>query len=228
MAPWQIALGLLLALALGFQLFRRAATQTAVIRNYPSRLFAEAAPLLAQAEIGHGDTVGSYTLNGYYEGHPVRVKAVTDTLATRKLPSLWLMVTIPEPVPVRAVFDLMMRPAGIATFSNFDQLPYTLPHPTGFPDDAVIHTDDPAHCLPPTILAGHLKPFFGPRSKELLITAKGLRLVSLLAEGDRLRYGVFRQASFGDVVLAAEHLRSSVLLLLALQADIENWHKQTQ
>ncbi|RVC71539.1 hypothetical protein EN745_35675, partial [Mesorhizobium sp. M4A.F.Ca.ET.022.05.2.1] len=39
------------------------------------------------------------------------------------------------------------------------------------------------------------------RAKELLVTPKGVRIVWLLAEAERARYGVFRQVAFGDVRL---------------------------
>ena len=63
-------------------------------------------------------SAGYPQLVGFYDGLPVRIFAVVDTLAVRKLPVLWLLVTIPEPVPVRATLDLMMRPAGPTTFAR--------------------------------------------------------------------------------------------------------------
>ena len=66
-----------------------------------------------------------------YKGHDVRVTALADTLAVRKLPGLWLMVTLPGALPVSATLDLMMRPAGATTFSNFDLLPFTARNAAG-------------------------------------------------------------------------------------------------
>ena len=75
-----------------------------------------------------GQTAGVWTLNGRYRDHHFQLKTVADTLATRKLPSLWLMVTLPEPLPVTATTNMMMRAAGVTSFSNFD---FLAPH-TGF------------------------------------------------------------------------------------------------
>ena len=47
----------------------------------------------------------------------------------------------------------------------------------------------------------HLSLFADGRAKELLVTPNGVRFVWLLAEADRARYGVFRQAEFGDAAL---------------------------
>ncbi|TIX63253.1 MAG: hypothetical protein E5V33_13140, partial [Mesorhizobium sp.] len=55
--------------------------------------------------------------------------------------------------------------------------------------------------FPQDVIAGHLDIFAEGRAKELLVTPKGVRIVWLLAEAERARYGVFRQAAFGDARL---------------------------
>ena len=61
-----------------------------------------------------------------------------------------------------------------------------------------MRTDRKGVRFPHEIIAGHLDIFADGRAKELLITPNGVRIVWLLAEADRARYGVFRQAEFGD------------------------------
>jgi hypothetical protein len=117
----------------------------------------------------------------------------------------------------------MMRPTAATTFSNFDLLPITLRNPGGFPDGAVVRTDDPHHVLPFPIVAPHLDVFQDPKAKELLITPNGVRLVWLLAEADRARYGVFRDAHFGAVELDPELLRDLLDRLIALRQSILDW-----
>jgi hypothetical protein len=172
--------------------------------------------------------VGSHRLVGRYQGLPVQAQTIIDTLSVRKLPSLWLMVTIPDPLPLKATFDLMMRPSGPTTFSNFDDLPATIERPADFPEHAVLRTDDPDHILPNHVIAPHLTPFSGTQAKELLITPKGLRMVIQLGEAERARYGVFRQAEFGETKLGAALFRDILDGLLALRADILDWHRKTQ
>lgn len=222
---WQTILGSLLALALAVLLLRQLAKAARQRRGEPERLFSEARAVLEDATILPSAAAGVHELTGRYKGHAVQVKLIADTLALRKLPGLWLMVTLPGPIPVEATLDLMMRPSGPTSFSNFDHLPFTVATPQDFPEHAVIRSDDPARMLPPEIIASHLAPFHGPRAKELLVTPKGLRMVSLLAEADRARYGVFRQADFGDAVLGPGQLTDSLERLIALREAIENWHK---
>ncbi len=162
-------------------------------------------------------------LSGTYGEFPVQIYPLVDTLAVRRLPALWLMVTLQGSLPVKAHFDLMMRPAGATTFSNFDHLPHTIAHLEGFPEHAVVRTDNISEVLPAALIKPHLDPFFGPRAKELLITQNGLRIVWLLAEAERARYGVFRQAEFGQVQIEDPVLRDILDRLIAIRKDILEW-----
>lgn len=222
---WQTVLGIVLAAALsallGIQYLRVAARH----RRAPHEFFAEARDLIDQPQISAGKTAGSYLLKGTYRGHHVHVQAVSDTLSLRKLPSLWLLVTIPEPLPVGATFDMMMRPAGPTTFSNFDHLPETVPLPPGFPEEAVIRSNDPHHLLPPHLLAPVLPLFGDRRGKELLVSPKGVRVVIQVAEAMRVRYGVLRQADFGETRLDPDILRVILDRMISLRTAILEWRR---
>jgi len=220
---WQIVLAIAVAAGLGALLARQFLAVRAAKKAAPGAFFAQARDLVDGAQIGEGATAGSFRMRGLYNGLPVDVQAVADTLNTRKLPSLWLLVTIPEPLPVRATFDLMMRASGPSTFSNFEQLPVAVKLPAGFPETAAVRTDNPGLLLPFGILLPHLEPFFGRGAKELLITPAGIRMVVQVAEAARARYGVFREASFGNIVLEPETLRGILERLIAVRKDIAAW-----
>jgi hypothetical protein len=186
-------------------------------------LFAEALTVLENPAFEPQGPQAYPRLRGTYRGFPVQVLPVVDTLATRRLPALWMLVTLQDALPVKARFDMMMRPTGATTFSNFDHLTQTLKHPAGFPEQAVIRTDDAELVLPAHIIRPHLALFFGPQAKELLVTENGLRLVWLLAEAERARYGIFRQAEFGEVVIDAKVLREILDTLLAIRTSVGDW-----
>jgi len=189
-------------------------------REEPLRFYARATSLLEQAELQDTGTVGYPQLVGRYHGVPVQVRPVVDTLPTRRLPALWVLVTLQSALPVAARFDLMMRPSAPTTFSNFDLLPATVQTPPEFPEYAVLRTDDPHKVLSPQVVAPHLDVFEDARAKELLITPNGVRLVWLVAEANRARYGVFRQADFGDADLDPGVLQNLLDRLLALRQAI--------
>lgn len=154
--------------------------------------------VIADATDVSDGTAGVITWEGSWNGWHVQVRTIVDTLATRKLPARWLSVSVMEKVAVPATFDMMMRPGSPTTFSNFDHLAHTLPKAPGFPIEAVLRTDRRGTRFPQGIIADHLEPFSDGRAKELLITPKGVRIVWLLAEAERARYGVFRQAAFAN------------------------------
>lgn len=163
---------------------------------------------------------GFARLSAGYRDQPFDLQALPDTLTFRKLPALWLMVTLPAPMPVRATLDLMMRPGGGETFSHFARLPVQVVPPAVCPPDAQIRTDDIAALPPEAVLRRHLGLFTDGRAKELVISPRGLRIVWLAEEADRTRYLMFRDAEMGAIPLAPELLQPLLDHLIALQADL--------
>ena len=172
------------------------------------------------------DAAGVVTFAGSWNGERVQVRTIVDTLATRKLPARWLSVTVTEKVDVPGTFDMMMRPASATTFSNFDHLDHTLARPAGFPPEAVVRTNRRGVRFPMDVIAGHLDIFAEGRAKELLVTPNGVRIVWLLAEADRARYGVFRQAAFGDAKLDPALIERLLRAATGLRAAINRGQRQ--
>ena len=169
---------------------------------------------------------GVVTWAGSWNGSRVQIRTIVDTLATRKLPARWLSVSITETVAVPATFDMMMRPGSPTTFSNFDHLDHALPKAAEFPAEAVLRTDRKGVRFPQDIIADHLAIFAEGRAKELLITPNGVRIVWLLAEAERARYGVFRQAEFGGATLDATLIERLLASLSALRDAINRNERQ--
>jgi hypothetical protein len=220
---WSAVFGSLAAVGFGTHLLSKFIKARRAHQEAPERLFGAASAIFDESYFEATGSVGYPQLVGNYRGHFVQVRPVIDTLAVRKLPSLWLLVTIPTPLPLTATFDLMMRPAGPMTFSNFERLPVTLAHLPDFPELCVVRTDDPAQLPPFCLIAPHLGIFADPHGKELLITPKGLRMVWQLGEAERGRYGVFRQVEFGEVRLAPGLLQTILDRLIAIQQAIIQW-----
>jgi hypothetical protein len=216
----QISLGVVIAVVLAAALLRRQAAVAQRQSMEGNRLFAEVLPLLDNAKLVRAEAIGSWILTGLYREQPFQFHSVTDTLSTRKLPSLWLMITLPGPQPVPATIDLMMRPSAATTFSNFDFLPHTLPTPPGFPEAGVVRSDQQDCQMPVDVILPHLALFTMSRGKELLITPKGLRIVVLAAEADRARYGVLREANFGAAAIDGEQTRALMDMLIELRDDL--------
>ncbi|MDP0926378.1 hypothetical protein Q0601_04240 [Paracoccus onubensis] len=162
-------------------------------------------------------------LSGKYGNSMADLQVVPDTLTFRKLPALWVLVTLPGPLPVLSTFNLMIRPTGVEPFSGFHRLPDQIAIPDGFPRDCAIRTDDPHHLLPEELLAPHLSLFDNPRIKELVISPMGLRIVFLAEEADRARYLLFRDAEMGRTPVSPDQIAPVLERLQAIKADIEHY-----
>lgn len=159
-------------------------------------------------------------ISGTYEGHLFDLQAVPDTLNFRKLPTLWLLVSLPEPLPVKGTFDLILRPRGIETFSRFNDLPVQITPDVMFPHDCSIRTDNPLALPDRDLLLRHLRMLNDPLAKELVISPKGVRIVWLAEEANRGRYLIFRDAEMGLTPFPAQQLRPLLDYLVALRADL--------
>lgn len=163
-------------------------------------LFDDARGLLADAEIVRAPD--EYPkLRGRYRGVDVTIDAVVDHIAVRKLPSLWLRVTALTAIPFAGTCDILARAHNVEFFSPSAGLDHQVARPATWPDHLTIKSDDPDAMPPQALLDRHIGVFADERMKELLITARGVRLVRQVAQGARAEYMVLRQAMFGPVTV---------------------------
>jgi hypothetical protein len=140
-------------------------------------------------------------LSGRYRGYEARLEPVIDNMAWRKVPVLWLRVTILKPNPYGAVLDLLMRPGGVEVYSPSAELDHHLAVPEGWPEQSLLCTDDPSSVPPLELITPHVGLFADPYMKELVITSRGVRLVRMVWQASRLHYAVFREVKFEEVCL---------------------------
>ncbi|MBL9046344.1 MAG: hypothetical protein JNK34_03400 [Tabrizicola sp.] len=159
-------------------------------------------------------------MTGRQQGLSFDLQVIPDTLTFRKLPALWVMVSLPEPLPLPATLDLMARPAGNEPFSHFSTLPHSLPRPAGLAADIGIRSDDAARIPPSDLVARHADLFDDPQVKELVLSPKGLRIVILAEEADRSRYLLFRDAEMGRSPLDPARLTPILDRLRAIREDV--------
>jgi hypothetical protein len=149
------------------------------------------------------DDVDFPALDGRYRGHRVRLQPVVDHVAVRKIPSLWLLVTVFGELPGIATLDLLIRPQNLEFYSPSSTLPVSLKLPLGWPAHAILKTDeDGDRFLPVEPLTPHMRIFEDTKMKELVVTTQGVRLVYQASEADRAYYMVLRHAKFSDARLS--------------------------
>ncbi len=166
------------------------------------------------------DAVDFPVLTGKYRGHEVRLEPIVDHLTLRKLPSLWLRVSVIAPVPYQGIFDLLIRPRGTEFYSPSIDLGHAVRLPPGWPVDAALRSDDPAHMPPLEIMARHRFLFEDLRLKEMLVTPKGVRLVYQVQQAERAQYLVMRQVEFADNTLSLSLARRLLEAVLAIRSSL--------
>ena len=205
------ALGLWLALSL-----HRATRARAAVR---AGYFDALKPLFDGGETRLQPT-GFPRMTGRRAGLAFDLQAVPDTLTFRKLPALWVMLTLPEALPIEATLDLMARPSGNEPFTRFATLSQSLPVPPDLPPDIAIRSDDAARIPSSDLITRHADLFADARVKELLLSPKGLRIVILAEEADRGRFLIFREAEMGRAPLSPARIEPLLDRLALLRKDV--------
>jgi hypothetical protein len=172
-----------------------------------ARFVAAILPLLDDARID-ASAVDFPKVHGRYKGHTVLIEPHTDSIALRKLPSLWLLVTLREDLPLTASLGVMMRPRNTEYWSPFDRYPIAMQRPANWPDLASLRTDraEGAGALR-ALIEPHLDFLRDPRGKEILLTPRGVRFTWLAEEGERGPYLIARQVTFSGRPLDAGIVR---------------------
>lgn len=206
---------LILGLWLAVQLVQASRARTLARSSY----FDAVKPLLSGVK-ARTEPTGFPRVSGLYDGLSIDLQAIPDTLTFRKLPALWVMLTLTEPLPLQATIDLLARPSGNEPFTRFATLLVSLPAIPDLPKDVAIRCDEAGHLPQAALLARHADLFADPRVKELVLSPKGLRIVILAEEADRGRYLIFREAEMGMSPLRPDRIAPLLDRLLALREDV--------
>jgi hypothetical protein len=178
----------------------------------------QVAPLFSDIRTEVAPT-GFPRLSGRHQGDLFDLQVVPDTLTYRKLPALWLLVTLPVALPVSGTMDVVLRPSGTEVFSRFRDLPIQVTAPPGFPADCAIRTDDPGAMPDADLVRQHIAQLDQTRLKEVVVSPTGCRIVWLAQEADRARYLLFRDAELGATALPPATLLPLLTALAALRDD---------
>lgn len=196
------------------------------VRAAPTRHLARATyldlcvPLFTGVKKGMAET-GFARLSGHYRGQMFDVQVVPDSLNLRKLPTLWLLVTLVDRVPVAGTYNVMLRATGIETFSKFGTLPELSNVPAKFPEGCTIRSDIPGPLPSAPVIARYLGGLDPARLKELVVAPTGVRVVWLVEEADRGRYLIYRDAEMGGQALSPVVLQPLMDGLCGLWAGLE-------
>lgn len=161
-------------------------------------------------------------LTGRYRDRDFHIDALIDTLTFRRLPVLWLRVSLLEALPGVATTDILVRAQNNEFYAPGNDLPFQLPIPPHWPVGAHAKTDDPDRAPQRHVLDRHIDFLALPEAKEMLVTPKGVRLVRLIEQGQRAEYMVLRIADFRGNPVAPDVLKDMMDRAIALGDDLKN------
>ena len=191
------------------------------IRQARRALFENAKQALETPEITHGaDDLPR--LRGRFRDRKVVADLIPDTLTIRRLPQLWLSVTLLEKQNNIEGFAMLVRHAGTEFYSLTNSFAERLDAPVGFPNEILIRGQSEASQGLIDALAQPLAAILAdPRVKEIAVTPKGLRIVRQAAEGRRGEHLLLRQAMFDDAGVPAADLQRILYALDGLSTAIK-------
>lgn len=192
--------------------FRRGAAADRALRR---DVLADCVATLEDAAIAP-DAAGYGALKGWFEGVEAALRPMVDTLAFRRLPQLWLVVTVRTPTGADATIDALRRPSGVEFYAAGDALPKSFPPPPSWPQDTGVRGSAGAAATLAALEAALAGPLADDRVKEITVAPSGVRLVRQLRQGRRGAYLVFRDSRFPDPRATPEEVRAALAQALQI------------
>ncbi len=176
------------------------------------------AALFDDAEVTLGRDGFPMLIGKLPDRRPVKIELIADTLVFRRLPQLWLQVTLLEtgtrPWPS---IGALARPTGAEYYSLVHELPRWLEPPqTDAP--LLMRGDGNASAAQIERVSALFRSLFSdPAVKEAAITPRGVRLIRQAAQGDRGSHLVLRQTRFPVAAVSPELVRTAISEAQALR-----------
>ena len=165
---------------------------------------------------------GFPSLVGGHRGRRVHVELIPDTMVLRRLPQLWVSVTLLDTLTDIPSLAVLARPAGYEFYSLTSRLTYSLDPPAALPQEVLIRGSDARSEQLLRHLTSQLAAVMAdPRVKEIAITCKGLRIIAQAGEGRRGEHLLLRQAVFDRAEVSAGDFAKLIEDLELLRSAID-------
>jgi hypothetical protein len=184
-----------------------------------SGMLDDCARLLSRPKISIGPDSFPALTGELEDGRTARVDLIADTLVTRRLPQLWLRLTVIDETPRR---DFSIGALARATGAEFYSIVANLPERVALTSQLPIvargaNIPDRVERNCAMVLE---RLFSDAQLKEAVAKPGGLRIVRQTSQGDRASHLVLRQVRFGISVVPAEILRLAIDDALALEQGL--------
>ncbi|WP_269932807.1 hypothetical protein [Aminobacter sp. HY435] len=182
-------------------------------------LLDDAAPLFADPQITFGPDHFPVLVGRIADGRRAKVELIADTMVTRRLPQLWLRVTLSEACRcARPTIGALARPTGAEFYSLVHDMPEWL-SPPETEASLLMRGDGDASAWQVERASAMFAGLFEDRAvKEAVITPLGTRIIRQAAQGDPGAHKVLRQVRFPLKSIPRELVRMAVAEAVALSA----------
>jgi hypothetical protein len=142
----------------------------------------------------------------------ITIELIPDTMVMRRLPQLWLVVTLSETMKrARPSFGALARPTGSEFYSRIDELPERIEPPPGLDSSIMIRGNAPFGGVDANRAGEALRLLFADkRVKEVMVTPKGVRIVRQASQGERGAHLLLRQVRFPIAAVQPELVRTAI------------------
>lgn len=213
---------IIVLIAMAVYLYRSYQKDKNTITQNRSRLLDDCLNLLAAPDMQqHG--LEFPKLNGLYEGHNISLELLVDTLAVRKVPPLWLTVTVKGKQSISGSLDIIVRPQNSEFYSPSWQWDGNLQAPDHWPAHSSIkYQQEPASLD----VLGQFVPdlFKDEHMKELLVMPQFVRLTYLAKQADRGEYMIMRNSVFESTPIDKTIVEQLIKQAIAIRQALETEH----
>lgn len=171
------------------------------------------------------DRAGFPQLLGEFAGNTVALRLEVDNLTPRKLPIMWLHITLLRMKGATGSLDVLVRPQPSDVFSPGWNWQKTVTPPKNWPQHARYSSQ--GRVPPLQAIDNDVRTLFADQhAKELLITPESIRLTYLVRQADRGHYLLLRTADFdmqpidsAEIGACLRQLQTLMLNLDGVQCD---------
>jgi hypothetical protein len=181
----------------------------------------EAAALLSNARISFAPDHFPILVGRLGDGRQTKIELIADTMVTRRLPQLWLRVTLSEVGECnRPTIGALARPTGAEYYSLVHDMPEWLTPPeTGA--SLLMRGDGRATALQiENVVAVFRSLFADPALKEAVISPRGTRVIRQAAQGERGAHLLLRQIRFPITAISPDLVSKAIAEAAALSKTL--------
>jgi len=141
------------------------------------------------------DRAGYAAIKGDFSGSPISLRLEVDNLTARKIPVMWLHISMPRQDKAGGSLDILVRPQVNDVYSPSWNWNRGVKPLSGWPQHARYMSKDNIPNL--TKIDADVRTLFADeRTKELVLTPDSVRLTYLIRQADRGHYLLLRSIEF--------------------------------